>query len=167
MLNTGDVVYFAHRTPGYGVFGLIERLRSWRLRVTFDTWMWALGSGFFFVFMLRLYVTGHTADGMLIPFVAVWSVLLLIKETVRREKPDEMSEAAYSRAARCSHAILFAAMWLLLLLLAVGDRVGVVMTRALAMLLISGALFAACTCRACVFSYHVRRGFENDRAGTE
>lgn len=125
-------------------------------------WLWVFGSGFLFAFLLCFCVTGHTADGLLIPFVAVWFALMLIRELVPGERPDEMSEAAYNRATRWSHALLLAAMWLILLLLAVGDELGVVMTRWLTMLLISGTLFAVCLCRACFFEYYVRRGFEDD-----
>ena len=125
-------------------------------------WMWTFGSGFLFTFMLFFYVAGRTADGLLIPFVAVWFALMLIRALVPREKPDEMSEAAYNRATRWSHTVLFAAMWLLLLLFTFDDKLDIVVTKELTMLLVSGALFAACFCRACVFAHHARRGFEDD-----
>lgn len=142
------------------------RLKTWRPGVHFGMWLWVAVSAY--AFGLALWRSCGLPDmlpGILrLIFSAVWLVLLVCAVLSARVRPDEMSEAAYNRAAKCANRFLLAAMWVLFLLFSPymdGWTGGFAASRWNLMLYVSGALLASYLLRALAFIYYDRNGFGN------
>lgn len=143
------------------------RLKSWRLGVHFGMWLWVAVSAYAFGLSLwRVCGLPDVVPDMLkLIFNAVWLVLLTCAVFIPRARPDEMSEAAYAKAAKYANRFLLAAMWLLFVLLSPymdSWFEGFAASRWNLMLYVSGALFAAYLYRALAFIYYDRNGTEDD-----
>ena len=132
----------------------------------FGMWLWVAVSAY--AFGLALWRSSGLPDvlpGILrLIFSAVWLVRLVCAVLSARVGPDEMSEAAYNRAAKCANRFLLAAMWVLFLLFSPymdGWTGGFAASRWNLMLYVSGALLASYLLRALAFIYYDRNGFGN------
>ena len=118
----------------------------------------AMASG---VAVLRFALPGALGRG----FDVLWLALMACLALIPRARPDEMSAAAFARAAKYSGRLLFAAMWALLVMLSPfmdGWFEGFTRSRWNLMAFVSGALLAAYLCRVLVFMYFDRRGSSDD-----
>ena len=141
-------------------------LRQKKLGVHFSMWLWVAVSAYAFVLALwRACELPDVLPGVLRPvFGAVWLILLACAVFVPRARPDEMSAAAYARAAKYSNRLLLAALWVLLVLLSPymsGWLGGFAASRWGLMLYVSGVLFAAYLYRVLAFIYYDRNGTED------
>lgn len=146
---------------------MIKRLKTLRLRVEFGMWLGAAVAAY--AFGLALWRACELPDAL--PgalgrgFDALWLALMACLALIPRARPDEMSAAAFARAAKYSGRLLFAAMWALLVMLSPfmeGWFGGFTCSRWNLMAFVSGALLAAYLCRVLVFMYFDRRGSSDD-----
>lgn len=146
---------------------MIKRLKALRLRVEFGMWLGVAIAAYAFALALWrvLGLPGMAAGALEWAFSAVWLLLIACLALIPRSRPDEMSAAAFARASKYSGRLLFASMWVLLVMLSpFMDGWFEGFTRSLwnLMAFVSGALLAAYLCRVLVFIYFDRRGSEDD-----
>lgn len=175
ILGSGDVVYFAHHTLVYGGrcgmkkgFSLWMRaLRQKRLGVSFRMWLPVAASAYVFGLALwRALALPEVLPGVLkLVFCVVCLAMIACAAVIPCAKPDEMSVAAYGKAAKYSNRLLMAALWILILLLSpYMDNWfgGFAASRWNLMLYVAGALFASYLFRVLAFIYYDRTGAEDD-----
>lgn len=151
-----------------GFTSRLRALRCKRLGVSFKMWLPVAASAYVLGLALwrALDLPEALPDALKLFFGAVFLVMLACSALIPRAEPDEMSEAACGKAAKCSNRLLLAAMWVMLPLLSPYTDSwfgGFAASRWNIILYVSGALFAAYLLRVLVFIYCDRNGTEDDQ----
>lgn len=102
-----------------GISLWMHALRQKRLGVGFRMWLPVAASAYVFGLALwRALDLPEVLPGVLkLVFCVVCLAAIACAAFIPRAKPDEMSEAAYGKAAKYANRLLLAAMWILILLL--------------------------------------------------
>lgn len=145
----------------------MRALRQKRLGVGFRMWLPVAASAYVFGLALwRALDLPEVLPGVLkLVFCVVCLAAIACAAFIPRAKPDEMSEAAYGKAAKYANRLLLAAMWILILLLSPYMDSwfgGFAASRWNLMLYVSGSLFASYLFRVLAFIYYDRNGTEDD-----
>lgn len=144
----------------------MRALRQKRLGVGFRMWLPVAASAYVFGLALwRALDLPEALPGVLkLVFCVVCLAAIACAAFIPRAKPDEMSEAAYGKAAKYANRLLLAAMWILIPLLSPYMDSwfgGFAASRWKLMLYVSGALFASYLFRVLAFTYYDRNGTED------
>ncbi len=145
----------------------MRTLRQKRLGVAFRMWLPVAASAYVFGLALwRALDLPEALPGVLkLVFCVVCLAATACAAFIPRAKPDEMSEAAYGKAAKYANRLLLAAMWILIPLLSPYMDSwfgGFAASRWKLMLYFTGALFASYLFRVLAFMYYDRNGTEDD-----
>ena len=138
-----------------------------RLGVSFRLWLPVAASAYVLGLALwrALGLPEALPDALKLIFGVVCLATIVCAALIPLAKPDEMSEAAHSKAVKYSNRLLLAAMWILLPLLSpyMDSRLGgFAASRWNLMLYVAGALFAFYLFRVLAFIYYDRNGTEDD-----